>query len=92
LPNGGIGRNVDDSIIVLFYKEEMPLQIKFALGLFGICSCTVHCPGIRRNANDWVAVLVSALCCARAAAYAAWTDISQELSTSRADNFDVKIN
>jgi len=30
----------------------------------------LHCPGIGRNADDWVAVLVSALFGASAAAYA----------------------
>jgi len=46
----------------------MPLQMPEARR-----ESAVHCPGIRRNADDWVVVSVSALHGASAAAYAGKT-------------------
>jgi len=47
----------------------MPLQI--CLDLIG--KAQLYCPGIGRNADDWVVVSVSALCGASIAAYAGKT-------------------
>jgi len=44
----------------------MPLQISMKL----IGKAQLHCPGIGKNADDWVVVSVSALYGSSAAAYA----------------------
>jgi len=46
-------------------KEEIPPAICFR----HIKNTQLHCPGIDRNADDWVVVWISALYGARATAY-----------------------
>jgi len=55
-------------------------------------SATALFPGIGRSANDWVVVSVSARYDASAAAYTGKTRLRMQAWSSRAGNFDIKIN